>query len=249
MITPTRLKRSAMFALVLAALIPVGAAAPSHVDITWMSISNIYYELRHRARAHRRLHHARAAERVLWRRGRPRADAPGLQAGRRGRHARAVGARRPVERQRCCLPATVTSITPSIRRRGRGSRARVSSDRRPRACRRRRRSCRPSRCTHGRWRRKDRAGRWRHDARRPLESQRRPGDQSRAAQRRRARRGASAPIHRPAACTPALPRTFPTAAGTARSCSSSTVPEGRSAGSFRTPPAPSICTFPSSSTA
>ena len=38
------LKLSALIALVLSALIPLRAVAPSHVDITWMSISNIYYD-------------------------------------------------------------------------------------------------------------------------------------------------------------------------------------------------------------
>jgi len=37
-------KKYAWIALVAGALIPLRAAAPSHVDITWMSISNIYYD-------------------------------------------------------------------------------------------------------------------------------------------------------------------------------------------------------------
>ena len=59
-------------------------------------------------------------------------------------------------------------------------------------------------------------GRRRHDARGPLEPQRRSRGEPGAAQCRRARRGAARPIRRPAVCGLASPRISPTAAVIAR---------------------------------
>ena len=178
---------------VLAALsmTPASAAGPSFVDITWFSISNMYYELGPAQDRHRRLHHADSAVRVLRRRRRSREHAPAVQAGRGRRHARDERARRPIEREPAAdRPQPFRSL---VRHRHlvhahRRAHHRIEDDLPPGACAEGSRRSVP----RGVWTRSDSAGGRHHDESGAVESQRRSCAESGAAQPCGAHGGAGA---------------------------------------------------------
>ena len=92
-------RNSAVALIAVWAVATASAAGPSYVDITWMSIANIYYEIGSLGVVTDGYITRIPLSNFYGGGGGLQVDAQGLQAGRRGGHARARRARRAVEGQ------------------------------------------------------------------------------------------------------------------------------------------------------
>ena len=227
----------------------LSAAGPSFVDITWMSISNMYYELGPAEHRDRRLHHAPAAERVLRRRRRSvrRRDRPFKpDVAAVTRVLNALGG--PLEREPAAdRPQPFRSFVRHghLVEADRRAHHRIEDDLPAGAGREAFPRIAAGRVYGGE---AIRAGRRRDDEGRAMESQRRSGGESGAAQPRRAD---AVPVPDPATggLRAGVAEDFPNGGGNRAFLFTVDGPQGASAGSFRTRRAPSICMCRSSLTA